>query len=90
MNSRNAETRQCNHQGLVVRRHRAAPLSPLGAALVMGCVALTQQLRQSVPAITDPARLTGTQGIDIIHEALGSVFPGLTPGSNTASSSDSA
>ena len=67
-----------------------APLSPLAQALVMGCVALTQQFGQSVPAIVDPAALTGAQGIDIMHEALGSVFPRLTPNSDTASSIDSA
>ena len=73
--------------GAGVRRNPGAAgcaLSPLAQALVMGCVALTQQLGQPVPAITDLAALTGTQGIDIIHEALGSVFPRLTLRSTTA------
>ena len=36
-----------------------APLSPLAQALVVGCLALAQQLGQPVPAITDPAALNG-------------------------------
>ena len=56
-----------------------APLSPLAQALVMGCLALAQQLGQPVPTITDPTVLTGTQGLDVIHDALGSLFPRLAP-----------
>ena len=54
-----------------------APLSPLAQALVMGCLALTQQLGQSVPAITDPAALTGAEGLALVREAVGHLWPGL-------------
>ena len=55
------------------------PLSPLAQALVAGCLALAQQLGQPVPAITDPAALTGAQGLELIHETLGDLFPCLRP-----------
>ena len=55
------------------------PLSPLAQALVMGCLALAEQLGRAVPTITDPAALNGAQGLDVIREALGDLFPGLRP-----------
>ena len=34
------------------------------------------QLGQTVPAIKDPAALTGAQGLELMHEAAGHLFPG--------------
>jgi len=56
-----------------------APLSPLAQALVMGCLALAEQLGHAVPTITDPAALRGAEGLEVIHDALGDMFPGLGP-----------
>jgi len=53
------------------------PLSPLAQALVAGCLALARQLGQAVPTINDPATLTGAEGLDEMHEALGHLWPGL-------------
>ena len=53
------------------------PLSPLAQALVAGCLALAKQLGQPVPAITDPAALTGAQGLELIHETLGHLWPAI-------------
>ena len=55
------------------------PLSPLAQAFVSGCLALAKQLGQPVPAIKDPAALTGAQGLDLVHDAVGRVWPGLRP-----------
>ena len=53
------------------------PLSPLAQALVAGCLAMAKQLGQPVPAITDPAALTGAEGLELMHEALGHLWPGI-------------
>jgi hypothetical protein len=53
------------------------PLSPLAQALVGGCLAMAKQLGQPVPAITDPAALTRAEGLELMHEALGHVWPGI-------------
>ena len=53
------------------------PLSPLAQALVGGCLAMAKQLGQPVPAITDPAALTGAEGLELMHEALGHLWPGI-------------
>ena len=53
------------------------PLSPLAQALVAGCLALARQLGQTVPTVKDPAALTGAQGLELMHEALGHLWPGL-------------
>jgi phospholipase C len=57
------------------------PLSPLAQALVGGCLAMAQQLGQPVPTIQDPAALNGAQGLELIHETLGHLWPGI--GSST-------
>jgi phospholipase C len=54
------------------------PLSPLAQALVAGCLAMARQLGQTVPTITDPAALTGAEGLEVIHDALGHLWPGIT------------
>jgi phospholipase C len=54
------------------------PLSPLAQALVGGCLALAEQLGQPVPTIQDPAALNGTQGLQLIHETLGHLWPGIS------------
>ena len=53
------------------------PLSPLAQALVGGCLAMAKQLGQPVPAITDPATLTGAEGLELMHEALDHLWPGI-------------
>ncbi len=53
------------------------PLSPLAQALVGGCLAMAKQLGQPAPAITDPAALTGAEGLELMHEALGHLWPGI-------------
>ena len=54
-----------------------APLSPLAQAVTMGFLELVKQLGQTVPEIEDPARLKGGEAIELVHEALGRLFPGL-------------
>jgi phospholipase C len=44
------------------------PLTPLAQALVMGCLALAQQLDQTLPPINDAAALNGAEGLAIMHE----------------------
>ena len=53
------------------------PLTPLAQALVMGCLALAQQLGQTVPTINDPAALNGAEGLALIHETAGHLWPRL-------------
>jgi len=53
------------------------PLSPLAPALVGGCLAMAKQLGRPAPAITDPAALTGAEGLELMHEALGHLWPGI-------------
>ena len=55
------------------------PLSPLAQALVGGCLALARQLGQTVPTIKDPAALTGAEGLELMHETLGHLWPGINP-----------
>jgi phospholipase C len=55
------------------------PLSPLAQALVAGCLAMVNQFGESVPTIKDPAALTGAEGLDIIHDAIGHLWPALNP-----------
>ena len=43
----------------------------------MGCLALAQQLGQTVPAIDDPAALNGARGLALIHETPGHLWPGI-------------
>src|SRR3954468_3403849 len=51
---------------------------PLAHALVEGCLALARQLGQPVPAVNDPAALTGADGLELMHEALGHLWPAST------------
>jgi phospholipase C len=53
------------------------PLTPLAQALVMGCVALAQQLGQTVPTIHDPATLNGAEGLAVMHETARQLWPRL-------------
>jgi hypothetical protein len=39
---------------------------------------MAKQLGQPVPAVTDLATLTGAEGLELMHEALGQVWPGIT------------
>jgi phospholipase C len=52
-------------------------LSPLAQALVAGCLALARQLGQAVPTIKDPAALNGAEGLELMHETLGHLWPGI-------------
>ena len=54
-----------------------APLSPLAQALVGVSVELAKHFGQPVPDIKDPGELTGAEGLAIVHEATGHLFPGL-------------
>ena len=54
-----------------------APLSPLAQAMTMGFLELVKQLGQTVPEIEDPAKLKGGEAIELVHEAIGHLFPGL-------------
>ena len=56
------------------------PLSPLAQALVAGCLAMAKQLGHPVPAISDPATLTGGQGLELIHESLSRLWPAIHRG----------
>ena len=53
-----------------------APLSPLAQAFIAGCLALAKQLGRRVPDIK-PADLNGTEGVELVHEAAGGLFPVL-------------
>ena len=53
------------------------PLSPLGQAFVAGCLALAKQFGETVPAIKDPAALTGAEGLALVRDAAGHLWPGL-------------
>jgi phospholipase C len=53
------------------------PVSPLAQALVSEWLALARQLGQTVPAIKDPAALNGAQGLNLVHEAAGHLWPGI-------------
>jgi phospholipase C len=53
------------------------PLTPLAQALVRGCLALAQQLGQTVPTINDPAALNGAEGLAIMHETARQLWPRL-------------
>jgi hypothetical protein len=44
---------------------------------------MAKQLGQPVPTIQDPAALNGTQGLQIIHETLGHLWPGINPATTT-------
>jgi hypothetical protein len=54
-----------------------APLSHLAQAATMGFLELVKQLGQTVPEIQDPAKLKGSEALEIVHEAAGHLFPGL-------------
>ena len=54
-----------------------APLSHLAQALAMGFLALVKELGQDVPEIKDPGALKGGEAIDLIHQEVGHLFPGL-------------
>jgi hypothetical protein len=53
------------------------PLSPLAQAFVLGCLALAEQLGQTVPSIKDPAALNGAEGLELVHQAAGHRWPGI-------------
>ena len=53
------------------------PLSPLAQAFVAGCLALAKELGQPVPDIKDPAALTGAEGLELVHEAIGHLWPAI-------------
>jgi phospholipase C len=53
-----------------------APLSRLAQAAT-GFLELVKQLGQTVPEIEDPAKLKGSEAIELVHEAAGHLFPGL-------------
>ena len=54
-----------------------APLSPRAQALALGFLALVKQLGQAVPEIENAADLEGGEALDLVHEAVGGLFPGL-------------
>ena len=54
-----------------------APLSPLAQAFIAGCLALAKQLGQPVPDIKNPADISGTEAVELVHEAAGHLFPVL-------------
>ncbi len=54
-----------------------APISPLAQAMTMGFLERVKQLGQTVPEVEDPAKLKGGEAIDLVHEAIGHLFPGL-------------
>jgi phospholipase C len=54
-----------------------APLSPMARWLVGGSVELARGLDRSVPEIPNLDDLTGAEGLAIVHESVGHLFPGL-------------
>jgi phospholipase C len=54
-----------------------APLSRLAQAVLMGFMELIKQLGQTVPMIEDPAKLKGGEALELVHEVIGHLFPGL-------------
>jgi hypothetical protein len=54
-----------------------APLSPMARWLVGGSVELARGLDRSVPEIPSLDDLTGAEGLAIVHETVGHLFPGL-------------
>jgi phospholipase C len=54
-----------------------APLGLLGKSLLLGVLALAEDLGKTVPTINPNDTITGAQAIAIGHESLGELFPSM-------------
>jgi phospholipase C len=54
-----------------------APLGLLGKSLLLGVLALAQNMGKTVPEIKPDDKITGAEGVAIAHEALGDLFPAM-------------